>query len=190
MKRNISIGFVIVALLAAGSASADDLRVVTLSYDMAAATQERDEPTHVICATCPKPVPYAQAIKKDVIVMKAPAEDPISPQRESITCVKGAVHFGLGSASISKNAANEISEVVSKVKGKEVTVEGFTCDLGSQRVNNRLAKKRAQAVAKQLKRAGVQVENVSGTGKCCYVSDKKQENRRVEVQTKEAVCEE
>lgn len=62
-----------------------------------------------------------------------------------------------------------------------VTVEGFTCDIGSKPHNDRLAIRRAEAVAALLKGKGVAVLETRGTGKCCYVPGTRNLSRRAEV---------
>ena len=76
-----------------------------------------------------------------------------------------------------------LSRVILEVKkqSRPVILTGYTCDLGSQEVNDRLALKRAEAVRKELIPKGIQVEGVAGKGKCCYAAESGEENRRVEI---------
>lgn len=62
-----------------------------------------------------------------------------------------------------------------------VRVKGFTCDLGSQSYNNRLALRRAEAVAELLGEEGFRVVEIAGEGKCCYVPGERRHSRRAEI---------
>ncbi len=65
-------------------------------------------------------------------------------------------------------------------------VTGYTCDFGSQEVNDRLASERSQVVASFLAAHGISRKDlaVKGRGKCCYSSpDDRPLNRRVEIKT-------
>lgn len=61
-------------------------------------------------------------------------------------------------------------------------VTGYTCSLGSLKGNQRLAERRAQAVAEQLKKNGANVQGKSAKPMCCYLSETEPwKNRRVEI---------
>ena len=62
-----------------------------------------------------------------------------------------------------------------------IRIRGFTCDLGPKPWNDRLAMRRAVTVASLFDKAGLQVDEVSGEGKCCYVPGEKRLSRRVEI---------
>jgi len=69
-------------------------------------------------------------------------------------------------------------------KSMALTVTGFTCDLGSQAANDRLAQQRADVVGKLLKENGYHVSTVTGKGRQGYITDNPQMrhlNRRVEI---------
>lgn len=91
------------------------------------------------------------------------------------------VYFRLGSSVLTHDELQKISRMMDSYKNKNVVVTGFTCNVGSKKINDRLAIRRAMAVAKVLKQAGVKPLMVSGTGKCCYISDDQRLNRRVEI---------
>jgi outer membrane protein OmpA-like peptidoglycan-associated protein len=70
------------------------------------------------------------------------------------------------------------------MKVGDLSVMGYTCDLGSKARNDVLAMKRAEAVAAYLRKSGLHALRVSGTGKCCYATKNLRKpylNRRVEV---------
>jgi len=62
-----------------------------------------------------------------------------------------------------------------------IRIRGFTCDLGTKAWNDRLAMRRAVSVGSLLGKAGLQVDEVSGEGKCCYVPGERKLSRRVEI---------
>jgi OmpA-OmpF porin, OOP family len=69
-------------------------------------------------------------------------------------------------------------------KGSDLSVTGYTCDLGSKAHNDALARKRAETVATYLQKAGMYLSRVTGVGKCCYTTEDqgtRHLNRRVEV---------
>ncbi len=66
-----------------------------------------------------------------------------------------------------------------------VSIEGFSCDLGEKSYNDDLALRRAKNVARALKEEGIEVGMVWAEGKCCYVSEERRLNRRVEVRSAE-----
>ena len=62
-----------------------------------------------------------------------------------------------------------------------VQVKGYTCDIGGKKFNDRLAMDRAKAVVEIIEKNGITPVAVAGEGKCCYVSENKSLNRRVEI---------
>ena len=96
------------------------------------------------------------------------------------------VLFDLASASLAEKTKEELLAALAKRTDKNtpLQVTGYTCDLGSQRVNDDLAMKRATTVAELLRAHGFRVGAVMGKGKQGYVSNNpamRQLNRRVEV---------
>lgn len=72
------------------------------------------------------------------------------------------------------------------LKKRSLTVVGFTDDTGPQRYNDRLARRRADSVAKALRELGIEGLRTIAKGKCCYLSDNdslqgRANNRRVEI---------
>jgi len=95
-----------------------------------------------------------------------------------------AVYFlDVNSARLDKGVIDQLKAVlpVFKSRNKGVNVTGYTCDIGSKDVNDHLAMKRAQAVAKYLEGQGVKVNQINGEGKSRYISSRKDINRRVEI---------
>jgi len=62
-----------------------------------------------------------------------------------------------------------------------VRIDGFTCDLGSKAYNDRLALRRAEAVAEILGDEGFKVVEIAGEGKCRYVQGERKRSRRAEI---------
>ena len=97
-----------------------------------------------------------------------------------------SVLFDFSSSTLPEEAEQKILTVLAKKadKATPLWVTGYTCDLGTQQVNDVLALKRANAVADLLKSQGFRVAAVMGKGKQGYVSrDPKMRylNRRVEI---------
>jgi len=92
------------------------------------------------------------------------------------------VYFDLDSAVLKNPERNKIDRAVPH-GGRVDAVTGYTCDLGSQEHNDRLALKRAESVSSYLKEKRVIPVRIEGKGKCCYVSEERELNRRVEIIT-------
>lgn len=110
---------------------------------------------------------------------------PISAERPATdTCVPHVVNFKWASLWVSPRTARELVSALKNCGASKVVVTGFTCDLGSKTVNDRMAIGRAEEVARILRKAGFEVIAVSGAGKSDYVGsnpDHRNENRRVVV---------
>ena len=81
------------------------------------------------------------------------------------------------------NRLKELVRSLSPAKFEKVELTGYTCDIGTKTYNDRLAFNRALSVKEALERLGItdgSIE-VSGKGKCCYISNVRSRNRRVEV---------
>jgi outer membrane protein OmpA-like peptidoglycan-associated protein len=94
--------------------------------------------------------------------------------------------FDLASAELPEKPKTEILQALEKKVSRStpLQVTGFTCDLGAQMVNDKLARQRAEAVAELLKSHGYVVPVVTGKGKQDYLSKSPQMrhlNRRVEI---------
>ncbi len=101
-------------------------------------------------------------------------------------CALAEIHFTLGSAAVSKVAARELLGAVGTFATRRTPLEvrGYTCDLGGQKLNDKLAVNRAEAVARVLRKAGYRVVIVTGRGRvdyCTRDSAVRPVNRRVEV---------
>jgi outer membrane protein OmpA-like peptidoglycan-associated protein len=109
-----------------------------------------------------------------------PAIQDLAPKRTSVL-------FAIDTFALDASQMAKLSSLVAVAhdrKDLSVSVEGFTCDLGSQAHNDALAKKRAETVALYLEKVGMRPTRVTGMGRCCYVTeeaDKRSLNRRVEI---------
>ncbi len=111
------------------------------------------------------------------------ASERIVNQHVATACVTPAIRFDFDSAVLKDNETSKILASLNRMKrAGAVIVKGYTCNIGSKEYNDRLALQRAQAVAAYLEKHGVKPLGVVGDGKCCYVSDDCNENRRVEVE--------
>lgn len=107
-----------------------------------------------------------------------------SPEKKEVVVTekKVVVHFDINKSRIKRKEREKLNAVLSKdIKGT-VQVIGYTCPLGPDSFNLKLAWDRARRVkaylGKTLKNAIVE----EGKPKCCYVSDTHlSQNRRVEI---------
>lgn len=98
--------------------------------------------------------------------------------------------FDFDSAVLTDKAIQKIEEVAALYEEEavgEIVLNGFTDNIGTEAYNDTLALERANAVKNKLKSFGVKKGfELSGQGKCCFLSDNKSEvgrakNRRVEI---------
>lgn len=166
--------------------------------------------TFMICEYAPAAGPYllratrfpmpAVRVSQDVAPSpQGTKKEPEGPRRETATNrgVKErqsgpeqsiTILFALDRAVLDDVAKATLSPFVESMgaRSKEsyFSVTGYTCDLGRKDHNDILARQRAEAVAVYLRKAGMHLSEVTGTGKCCYATndpDKRYMNRRVEV---------
>jgi len=154
----------------------------------------KEQKPFVICETCPEknlsvispsyPLwirfskdPFAEKDKKLAVVDNKKQEKTTEIIKENKLPKTITVYFDLNSFSLSEREAKKI--ILKPVE----SIFGYTCDIGSKKYNDTLALKRAVAVSEYLKKEGVNVDKVEikGRGKCCYVSEDKSFNRRVEI---------
>jgi len=123
--------------------------------------------------------------KEEILAMVKPPEPKEVVKQE----VKTTVYFDFDSYRLKPEEKKKLTEILPQLKKAEVVeikVSGYTDKIGTKQYNDALALKRAEAVKTFLISQGVSEKKikVSGQGKCCYVSDKDSENRRVEVVAK------
>lgn len=95
-------------------------------------------------------------------------------------------YFDFAKADLTKEHIVALNQLASSYEPSKVKVfvSGYTDDVGSQEINDKLSRERAENVANFLKNKGFKVV-YEGEGKCCYASDKRWRNRRVEVEFEE-----
>ncbi|WP_029523617.1 OmpA family protein [Persephonella sp. KM09-Lau-8] len=95
------------------------------------------------------------------------------------------VYFPFDSAKLTDKERKKLDLFLRKItkhRNYRVKITGFTDKVGTKEYNDKLALKRAKAVASYLKSKNKRLKvSVSGFGKCCYVSEKDEKNRRAEV---------
>ncbi len=110
---------------------------------------------------------------------------PVPGEETKAPCILTTIYFKLDSDRIRDSEMKKIRrDVVNQLKGKrdmKISVKGYTCELGTKQYNDKLAVRRAKAVATVLEEEGIHLAEVSGEGKCCYVSTELSRNRRSEV---------
>lgn len=108
-----------------------------------------------------------------------------------VSKLKSDILFETGKAELKPTAKSNLSEmaaIMKKYPENVLTINGYTDSTGSEKVNNELSKKRAEAVKTQLVSAGMPAGTIStvGMGPASPVGDNstaagRQQNRRVEV---------
>lgn len=109
-----------------------------------------------------------------------------------VSKMKSDILFDTGKAELKTEAKKNLSEmatIMKKYPENVLTVKGFTDNTGSQKINDDLSHKRAEAVKAQLTAAGMPVEVIStqGMGPKDPIADNKtadgrKQNRRVEIE--------
>ena len=140
-------------------------------------------------AECAKPTPKTILLVSSPLVVEPVALTPQKPVPAVKRTRTISVPFKSASASVTGEAEQIIrKEVTQWVAGDSILVEGRTDDLGSQTFNDRLARKRTEAVVATLKRLGVKGDiEIHSQGKCCYATanlskESRAKNRRVDLQ--------
>jgi len=162
------------------------------SFDVAKAA---DSDVFVICSNSPDdrismlPAPPQLAMRlsqnevqrEEIKKMAAPT---IEASKACVNCLLGTVQFQFDSAVLTQKEKAKLDGLIQGITaGTGVSLDGYTCDLGSASHNVSLSIKRANEVAAYLRGKNIFVGNVEGKGKCCPVSDDRSLNRRVEITT-------
>ncbi|WP_293764083.1 OmpA family protein [uncultured Aquitalea sp.] len=107
-----------------------------------------------------KPAPVAEVAKPAPVAVK-----------EKVT-LSAKVLFNFDKATLRPDAKNELDPLVEKLKAHQgkgylngVEIDGYTDFLGSDKYNNALSQKRADAVKEYFVNAGVPAEKVAAVGK-------------------------
>ena len=120
---------------------------------------------------------------KPSVTTFSPGASQILPAGKSLS-----IYFDLNSAKPASGAAATIFDTFNKLNIKKTTplaVTGFTCELGSDEINQRLSRQRAEAVAFLLSDNGYTVRAIKGKGAADPVTTDPEQlylNRRVELE--------
>jgi outer membrane protein OmpA-like peptidoglycan-associated protein len=101
-------------------------------------------------------------------VPKAPVAQAPAPAAARQVPVANSILFDFDSAVLKPEGQKEVARVADIMKknaGDTVTVEGHTCDLGSDEYNQALGKRRADSVMKALTGGGVEATRVASVSK-------------------------
>jgi outer membrane protein OmpA-like peptidoglycan-associated protein len=164
-------------------------------YHYESARDAVDGRQFVICANKPRTFLIAELSPPPIAVRfgsdpAKPSESSKETQAETApalpvpeTALVKTIHFTLDSAEVSDRLGLGILARTLKSDPAliGVRVKGFTCDLGSKSYNDRLALRRAVAVAEVLGEEGFKVVEIGGDGKCCYAPGARRNSRRAEI---------
>lgn len=149
----------------------------------------------VVCRECPGPTPKTLYRAAEGTTHRAPkVAERVEPnkvisQRDHASAAPAlTLHFAYDEHTLSAAGKQSIRRLASEVAGRNISVKGYTDDIGPQAYNNALALRRAESVARVLAESGIPRERiaVSGQGKCCYVASNENAegralNRRAEI---------
>lgn len=109
------------------------------------------------------------------------------PALPSPACSSLTVYFRFGKSSIERFERDQLEQMIPCLKNlrEPVSVEGFTCRIGSRAVNDRLARDRAETVSKYLRERGIRVDGHAGRGRHGYIPPEDPLNRRVEIKIRQ-----
>lgn len=100
---------------------------------------------------------------QQIAVSSAPAKVEVPENDASVVVENGMVkfYFASGKSEIAKDSDKATAEVVAAAKaGKKLIISGFTDSTGNAAANERLSKRRAQAVEALLLKQGVQANSI------------------------------
>ena len=145
----------------------------------------------------PAPVPEVPKPAEVVKPLPPPPPTPVPAPPKKIVLNEAVLHFANSKANMSPAGVEAVQKVASGLKafGGSYTliVSGHTSSLGGKALNKSIAKRRAEAVAKVLRDAGIPAASIQteGVGSAQPVADNKTKegqarNRRVEIDIKTA----
>ena len=146
---------------------------------------------YVICDNCEKQNGVVYGDNADKRIVNVPLKINISNNTTSKDnkYIKNkstrTIHFRFGKYNFNSKYKNILDEIINKYNNDDsylIDIVGFTDSKGSKAINNKIEIIRAKTVASYLRKNGLIIRNISGKGKCCYISKSKNKlNRRVEV---------
>ena len=150
-------------------------------------TQQFLAAEHSIAAPLPE-----RAIKFDLQQLQpaseyARKEDSINSinSTNSIKSINSAltVFFDVNTSAMNESETRKLRHFIRKLpSAAEVEISGYTCRLGPDAYNQKLARDRAAAVAWIINKHGIRVRSATGMPGCCFISDTEPaKNRRAEI---------
>lgn len=181
-----------IALVCAGSVSADVIRERQFTYDYGDVVEPMEADAFVSCTGC-TPAPLIK-LPRQYLAIRVPQQDvlptSIIARKIELVAIKndnpqllGSVHFQLDNDRLSKDESARLDTLLNNIndQSQELSVFGYTCTIGTKSHNQALSKRRAEHVAEYIKGKGFNVQTTQGRGDCCAISPDKRLNRRVDI---------
>lgn len=165
------------------SASASEIRKMNYQYSYTdIVTDFNSDRVFVICEDCSP----ARRLKRTPIQPLSIRLSVDFPDKQSVLGTIITIYFGFDKHDITTKDEKKLTQAIAALREinpekTEIRVVGYTDNIGSEKYNALLALKRAKAVASFLRSRGIAPSIVKGRGKCCYISDDRRFNRRVEI---------
>lgn len=150
-----------------------------------------------VCAMCPGPSPKTRwdglmvaSLGQPMVIQDLASDQAAGPAEEkpgeygSQSMESVVVHFEFDSDVIETDQQAKLDQLIGVLADNVesvVTITGYTDDVGTEAYNDRLAVKRAEAIADYLIRRGYiekQRIRVTGDGKCCFIATNDNESGR------------
>lgn len=185
---------------------ASELRQASFAFYSPAAFWKED-PAHVICDGCGElkalshiPANYAERVIKirtpsscsvqfsddtpiELKDLKEKAQDKVDFKPTPPEIIRKTVFFDFDSAVLKAKELERLGKII--IPGARYELSGYTCAVGDESYNDRLALRRSQSVYLGLMSLGVDAQHITmgGKGKCCYTDNDERsgKNRRVEI---------
>lgn len=141
-------------------------------------------PSTIIAKRRNFPKMVASVVEKNPALEEVAIEKPIVPPdpQKKVTQETLTVLFKKNESKLLDIAKGQLNAFVNINTDSPITVVGYTCQLGSQKFNKKLAKRRAESVERYLKKKLKNNIRTYARPKCCYRSKTNYaKNRRVEV---------
>lgn len=183
-------------LLLAIQSHASTVLQKSYTYHFESARDAADNRQFVVCENRPR-TPLVPEFSPPPIAVRFgtdPAKPPESPQETQVAetspalpvpkiTLEKTIHFDFDSFKVrDRQGLGLLARTLrSDLSLIGVRVVGYTCDLGSKTHNDRLALRRAEAVAEILGEEGFRVVEIAGEGKCCYAPGARRHSRRAEI---------
>src|SRR3989304_6856255 len=178
------LGILAVYAMAGAEAGAVELRQAVLSFDSPVAVWE-SKPAHVVCDGCSPlkkltvvPTDYAENIIKvrvpvfdDASVEQKDGKDKeaqVDKKLEPVRVGQERLFFDFDSSLLKKSEFEKLKNII--IPDARYDITGYTCSIGDEDYNYRLALRRAQSVYQAFLKMGLVATrmNVTGKGKGRY----------------------